>query len=87
MRAMILMSLLTLPLAACGTGVTEPNSCPATEAIRAEPPRDPNADPFGLGPWYVNADRTVWAGWDAVRMVVGPEGNKVLWIFGPRERN
>ena len=80
MRAVILMSLLTLPLATCGTGVTEPNSCPATEAMRAEPPRDPNADPFGSGPWYVNADRTIWAGWDAVRMVAGPKGNKVLWI-------
>jgi len=51
-----------------------------TEPIRAEPPRDPNADPFGLGPWYVNADRNIWAGWDAVRMVAGPKGNKVLWI-------
>jgi hypothetical protein len=80
MRASILMSLLTLPLAACGTGVIDASSCPATGAIRAEPPRDPNADPFGSGPWYINADRTIWAGWDAVRMKAGPQGNKVLWI-------
>src|SRR5919197_1637374 len=81
MRVPILMCLLTLLLAACGTAVTAPTSaCPATEAVRAEPPRDPNADPFGLGPWYINADRTIWAGWDAVRMKAGPQGNKVLWI-------
>ena len=66
------------PLAEPGTEATD--SCPVTEAIRAVPPRDPNADPFGSGPWYINADRTIWAGWDAVRMVAGPEGNKVLWI-------
>ena len=64
------------PLAEPGTEAID--SCPVTEAIRAVPPRDPNADPFGSGPWYINADRTIWV-W-AVRMVAGPEGNKVLWI-------
>ena len=54
--------------------------CLVTDAVRAEPPRDRNADPFGSGPWYVNADRTIWAGWDAVRMRAGNKGNKVLWI-------
>jgi hypothetical protein len=54
--------------------------CRLTDAVRAEPPRDRNADPFGSGPWYVNADRTIWAGWDAVRMRAGQKGNKVLWI-------
>ena len=54
--------------------------CRPTEAVRAEPPPDRNADPFGTGPWYVNADRTIWAGWDAVRMKAGKKGNKVLWI-------
>ena len=101
MRATILMSLVTLPLAACGASVTAPNSgatapnsgatapnsaCPVTETIRAEPPPDPNYSygpqqgSFDLGPWYINADRTIWAGWDAVRMKAGPQGNKVLWI-------
>src|SRR5438128_2398108 len=54
--------------------------CRLTELVRAEPPRDPNADPFGMGPWYVSADRSVWAGWDAGHLVSGPRGNKVLWI-------
>ena len=53
-------------------------SCAATQAVRAEPPKDPSADPFGQGPWYINEDRTIWAGWDATRMREGR--NKVLWI-------
>jgi hypothetical protein len=57
-----------------------PSGCPASELVRAEPPRDPNADPFGVGPWYINADRSMWAGWDAAHLVSGAKGNKVLWI-------
>jgi hypothetical protein len=55
-------------------------ACPVTELVRAEPPRDPNADPFGQGPWYINADRSIWAGWLAGQWVSGGNGNKVLWI-------
>jgi hypothetical protein len=74
------------PLAVPGTEATD--SCPVTAAIRAEPPPDPNytssaqqgAGPVDIGPWYINADRTIWAGWDAARMKAGPQGNKVLWI-------
>lgn len=54
-------------------------SCAISDTVRETPPRDPNAEPFGSGPWYVNADRSIWAGWDAVRMKAG-RGNKVLWI-------
>ena len=53
-------------------------SCETSPLIRATPPPDPNADPFGEGPWYINDDRTIWAGWDAGRWIVGR--NKVLWI-------
>jgi hypothetical protein len=28
----------------------------------------------------INADRTIWAGWDVSRLISGEEGNKVLWI-------
>src|SRR5688572_23222723 len=52
--------------------------CPVTPVVRDEPPDDPHADPFGSGPWYINEDRTIWAGWDATRMEAG--SNKVLWI-------
>jgi len=52
--------------------------CDASPLVRAEPPPDPNADPFGEGPWYINEHRTIWAGWDAGRWHVGR--NKALWI-------
>jgi len=42
------------------------------------PVSDPNADPFGSGPWYINTDRSIWV--TAGRWVQGQEGNKVLWI-------
>jgi hypothetical protein len=81
MRALAVMSLAALQPGGSGSGSLAANgTCAATEPIRAEPPRDANADPFGTGPWYVNADRSIWAGWDAVRMVAGEKGNKVLWI-------
>jgi hypothetical protein len=54
--------------------------CQHSELVWAEPPRDPNADPFGRRPWYVNADRSIWAGWLAGHWVSGTKGNKVLWI-------
>lgn len=54
--------------------------CELSELVWAEPPRDPDADPFGRGPWYVNADRSIWAGWLAGHWVSGADGNKVLWI-------
>ena len=54
--------------------------CAVTQSIRDQPPKDPNADPFPFGPWYINADRTIWAGWDAASCVSGQKGNKVLWI-------
>ena len=82
-RVLFVINLVALALFPAGLrtqATEEPSACVATEAIRAEPPRDPNADPFGVGPWYVNADRTIWAGWQAVRLVAGPKGNKVLWI-------
>jgi hypothetical protein len=80
-RSLFLIGLVALTHVGPGTEATEqPSVCLVTEAIRAEPPRDPNADTFGTGPWYVNADRSIWAGRDAIHMVAGPKGNKVLWI-------
>lgn len=81
MRALAVTSLAALLFS--GSGSRSPaasGTCAVTEPIRAEPPRDPNADPFGVGPWYLNADRSIWAGFDAVHMVAGEKGNKVLWI-------
>jgi hypothetical protein len=52
--------------------------CESSPLVRTTPPRDVNADPFGDGPWYINDDRTIWAGWGAGRWHAGR--NKVLWI-------
>ena len=54
-------------------------TCPVTQTIYDEPPRVPNADPFGVGHWYVNADRTIWAGWEATSKT-DQERKKVMWI-------
>jgi len=56
------------------------DSCPVTRAVRETPPKDPNADGFGNGPWHVNADRTIW-----VQNASFPEwrqglNHKVIWI-------
>jgi hypothetical protein len=38
------------------------NSCAASPMIRDSAPPDPSADPVGPANWYINADRTIWAG-------------------------
>lgn len=78
--------VLVLNVAATPTIQTQPvtsqpssvSACPVTEPVQAVPANDPNADPFGSGPWYINADRSMWA--IAGHWVEGPQGNKVLWI-------
>ena len=83
--------VITILLAACGTAgaATEEaatplpatitsDECPITTSVFDEPPDDPNADPFGSGPWFINEDRTIWV--SAHPWVPGPNGNKVLWI-------
>jgi hypothetical protein len=52
--------------------------CAVSETVRAEPPDDPNTDPFGDGPWYVNEDRTIWASLGPVGW--GTSEEKVIWI-------
>jgi hypothetical protein len=63
---------------AVSAGSTSGVPCAATQTEVAQPAKDPNADPFPRGPWYINADRTIWAGWDAATLHEGR--NKVLWI-------
>jgi hypothetical protein len=40
----------------------EGRSCPTSSLLRDSAPTDPNADPVGPADWYINADRTIWAG-------------------------
>ena len=38
------------------------------------------ADRFGLGPWYVNDNRTIWVGWGSGPPWVKGMNKKVMWI-------
>lgn len=76
-------AILVLTLAAACSGShlgPTAGSCPVTATIYDRPPSDPNPlhPELGPGPWYINADRTIWA-------TVGSEGfrqgdNKVMWV-------
>jgi hypothetical protein len=57
-----------------------PFNCPVTPTVIDTPPDDPNADPFGSGPWFINADKTIWAGPGPEHWAAGESGNKVIWI-------
>jgi hypothetical protein len=83
------MVLLVLAVAAAApvAGQTQPvtarpsleeSTCLITPPVQATPANNPNADPFGSGPWYINVDRSMWA--VAGQWVEGRKGNKVLWI-------
>ena len=41
---------------------TEHSACPTSQLIRDTAPHDANADPVGPADWYMNEDRTMWAG-------------------------
>ena len=81
MRALLIACAVLVPAvtSAGGQDAREP-SCPVTPTVREIPPKDPNADGFGNGPWHVNADRTIW-----VQNASFPEwrqglNHKVMWI-------
>jgi len=40
----------------------DPSTCPTSPLVNDTAPREPNADRVGPGDWYMNADRTIWAG-------------------------
>jgi hypothetical protein len=63
---MRLAALLLLSFAVGGPASVEQSaksdSCAASPMIHDSAPLDPNADPVGPANWYINADRTIWAG-------------------------
>lgn len=82
LRSGVILSLLVVALAAATPGNTASQLCPLTTPVRSTPTDRP-ADGAVSGWLYANSDRTIWAGWDAVRMRAGADGNKVLW-FRPK---
>lgn len=54
------------------------SKCKVSDTIVAEPPKSEHASPFGVGHYFVNANRTMW-----VRhkdLYVGDIENKIIWI-------
>lgn len=47
-------------LAAAQISTPAPATCPVSTPVKADAPRDPNADPMS-GYWHISADRLVWA--------------------------
>jgi hypothetical protein len=41
---------------------TERGSCAASQVAQDSAPPDSGADPIGPANWYINSDRTIWAG-------------------------
>jgi hypothetical protein len=77
-------------------GVAQPpdsQSCPVSPVIRDVAPPDPNADPVGPSNWYINDDRTIWAGpvpesgWPSGGTLysgnVVVRGQKTYWVRPP----
>lgn len=54
--------------------------CPVTPTVMDEPPTDPNSSPFGYTSYFINDDRTMWAGWTPESWTASPDGNKTVWI-------
>jgi hypothetical protein len=55
--------------------------CHPSEPVWKEPSKDPSADRFGPGPWYVSENHTLWAAWQP--LVSGTAGNRMMWIKPP----
>ena len=71
------------PVPVTGTTTEEISSsatCVESPLVRQEPPNAAGADPFGSGPPYVNADRTIWVGWGSGPPWVKGENKKVVWL-------
>lgn len=51
--------------------------CSVSKGMLDTPPEDPNAAPFGSGPWHINPDRTIWV-WD--KAYKAGDANERLWI-------
>src|SRR3981081_1744979 len=61
--AILLFGVLAGATQLAGQSASQPKSCLTSPVVIDSPPREPNADPAGqASSWYINADRTIWAG-------------------------
>jgi hypothetical protein len=61
-----LITLLLVGVVASAEGPaqsqSERGSCAVSKVARDSAPPDSSADPVGAANWYINSDRTIWAG-------------------------
>ncbi len=90
------MELVAVLLLAFTTGGVPTNqalgadgSCQASTTVRTTGPSEPGVSSVGPGPWYINADRSIWvavpeAGWVAGGKLysggVEVPGQKTYWV-------
>jgi hypothetical protein len=80
-RALLLVGLAGLSIAQPTVANEAANACRVTEMVRELAPQFAGADTFGSGPWFRNADRTLWAGMGHIsHLTTIRRGNKVMWI-------
>lgn len=90
MRVDVAVLLLILAAPVATDAHTQEPECPASSLVNASAPRDQGADPIVSADWYINADRSIWAGpvpgggwyargvvWQATRQV---KGQKTYWV-------
>jgi cytochrome c2 len=71
---------LAVEAAEQSAALSEAASCPVSPTIYEQPAKDPNADPFGHGPWVVNEERSIWVDLPPDGSWPAGEGQKVMWI-------
>lgn len=88
--AVLLFGIAVPALVASVQTQTARESCAPSPLTRDSAPRDSAADPVGPADWYINADRTIWAGpvpaggWPSGGMLYSGgrvvPGHKTYWV-------
>jgi hypothetical protein len=64
--ALVLLIAAAARLEISAQSLRATSSCPASQAVHGSAPPDPNVDSSrtaaSIGDWYINSDRTIWAG-------------------------
>ena len=94
--AILLVGILAGATPQLGQSMPQPKSCLTSSVVIESPPRYPNADSVGPAAWYVNADRTIWAGpvpegeWPSGGTLFSGDGvvkgQKTYWVRAQRKQ-
>ena len=90
MRFIALLVIAMLPAVPAAAQFNPGSWCPATPLITDSAPAESGADPIVAANWYINADRSIWAGpvpsggWPAGGVVYQGtrpvKGQKTYWV-------